>query len=464
VPVNGTATVQCLSAATAPTAPSVVDVCGNPIMPVLDSTVDNPAPLTCEGTRTFNYSYTDCSGLVSLWSYTYTIENLDFTMPADQGSTIACAALLAAPSVPTVTDNCGNALTPVGPVVSTTPACEGDVTYTYTFTDCEGNTHDWVYTYTIESLDFTMPADQASTIACAAQLAAPTAPTVTDNCGNALTPVGPVVSATPACDGNVTYTYTYTDCEGNSHDWVYTYTILDNIAPVITTPTNSLDANLVCENTGGIAAALAAAPTATDNCAGAVTIHLVSDVTTPLTSSCTNTYTRVRTWNFTDCANNTSTNFVQTINVYDTTAPVISTPAADLTVACDGSGNTAQLAAWLTTNGGAMATDNCSGITWTNNFSGLTQGVCAGSQYATVTFTATDDCGNASTTTANFEMQDLTAPVLTGIIPANVSNINDCIANAPVGPTAAEFAALFTDVCSGIIVDKDAVILGYAGV
>ena len=33
-------------------------------------------------------------------------------------------------------------LTPTGPVEGTVPACEGDVTYTWTYTDCAGFTHD----------------------------------------------------------------------------------------------------------------------------------------------------------------------------------------------------------------------------------------------------------------------------------------------------------------------------------
>jgi hypothetical protein len=168
--------------------------------------------------------------------YTYTIETEDFIMPADQASTIACAAQLVAPVAPTVTDNCGNALAPVGPVVSATPACEGNVTYTYTYTDCEGNTHDWVYTYTIETEDFTMPADQGATVECAAQITTPTLPVVVDNCGNVLTPSTPVITATPACEGTKIYTYTYTDCEGNTHDWTYTYTV-DRITPP-TVPAN----------------------------------------------------------------------------------------------------------------------------------------------------------------------------------------------------------------------------------
>src|SRR3970282_8424 len=134
---------------------------------------------------------------------------------------------LAEPTVPEVKDNCENVLTPAAVVISDSPTCEGDVTYTYTFTDCEGNTHDWVYTYTIKSEDFAtnFPANTGSTIACAALLAEPTVPKVKDNCENVLTPAAVVISDSPTCEGDVTYTYKFTDCEGNTHDWVYTYTI-----------------------------------------------------------------------------------------------------------------------------------------------------------------------------------------------------------------------------------------------
>jgi len=64
-------------------------------------------------------------------------------MPADPDPEfIACATGLYTPVPPAVTDNCGAALTPTGPVVSATPACEGDVTYVWTYTDCEGNTNE----------------------------------------------------------------------------------------------------------------------------------------------------------------------------------------------------------------------------------------------------------------------------------------------------------------------------------
>jgi len=58
-----------------------------------------------------------------------------------------------------------------------------------TYTDCEGNTHDWTFTFTIERADFSVPANpDPEVIACAANLYTPAAPAVTDNCGNALTP------------------------------------------------------------------------------------------------------------------------------------------------------------------------------------------------------------------------------------------------------------------------------------
>ncbi|MBP8042365.1 MAG: hypothetical protein KAZ36_10700, partial [Bacteroidales bacterium] len=227
VPSNGSAVVYCLSAATAPTLPTVTDACGNPVNAVLVSIVTLPDPMTCEGTRAYTYRFTDCANLSTDWVFTYTIEREDFTMPANPApQVVACAADLTAPTLRVITDNCDNILTPTGPVISTIPACEGNVTYTYTYTDCEGNHHDWVYTYTIEREDFTMPANPApQVVACADDLAAPNLPVITDNCGTILTPTGPVISTIPACEGNVTYTYTYTDCEGNHHDWVYTYTI-----------------------------------------------------------------------------------------------------------------------------------------------------------------------------------------------------------------------------------------------
>ena len=87
--------------------------------------------------------------------------------------------------------------------------------------------------------------------------------------------------------------------------------------------------------------------------------------------------------------------------------------AADMTVECDGAGNPTELNAWLSSNGGASASDQCSGVTWSNDFTALSD-LCGATGAATVTFTATDECGLSTSTTATFTIEDTTAPVLTG--------------------------------------------------
>ena len=70
-----------------------------------------------------------------------------------------------------------------------------------------------------------------------------------------------------------------------------------------------------------------------------------------------------------DCGNSSST--TATFTIEDTTAPAIDMAAMDATVECDGAGNAADLDGWLASNGGAMASDACSDVTWSNDFDAL---------------------------------------------------------------------------------------------
>src|SRR5690606_39779657 len=79
-------------------------------------------------------------------------------------------------------------------LTSESPECEGDIIYTWTYTDCEGNTQDYVHTVTIELEPFAPIAPTTDIVACVADIVLPTLPTVTDNCDNVLTPSEPVIS------------------------------------------------------------------------------------------------------------------------------------------------------------------------------------------------------------------------------------------------------------------------------
>src|SRR4030095_14909594 len=294
-PLDAGSTVSCPDATDViPTAflPTVTDNCGATLTPTGPVVSAKP---TCNGIRTYTYTYTDCEGNTQNWIYTYTVDVQPFANPTDGGSTVACpAATNVAPALPVVTDNCNNVLTPSAPVISPIPSCEGIRTYTYTYTDCEGNTQDWVYTYTVEFQPFADPTDAGSTVACpAATNVAPTLPVVLDNCNNVLSPSAPVVSPIPSCEGTRTYTYTYTDCEGNTQDWVYTYTV--EFQP-FADPTDA-GSTVACPAATNVAPTL---PVVLDNCNNVLTPS--APVISPI-PSCEGT--RTYTYTYTDCEGNT---------------------------------------------------------------------------------------------------------------------------------------------------------------
>jgi hypothetical protein len=239
----------------------------------------------------------------------------------------------------------------------------------------------------------------ATTISCeASQLSANTGTaTATDNCA----PVGNIaITYTDASTQNpgtaniahynytITRTWKATDVAGNTATCNQTITVQDVTAPVITCPaatTISCEASQLPANTGSA--------TATDNCAPAANIAITySDASTqdPDINNCGHySYTITRTWTATDVAGNTAT-CNQTITVQDITAPVITCPAP-ISVPFTPS------ACGTTVPYNITATDNCSSpITYT-----LLTGSQSGSVFpigtTTVTWKATDVCGNTST-------------------------------------------------------------------
>ena len=293
------------------------------------------------------------------------------------------------------TDNCGEVTIYV---VETTiaGACAGDYTITREFTatdDC-GNATSSTQTITIidtTSPEFTsIPADYTAECSDAHPMDDASA---TDNCGEVTIDV--VETTTDgACAGDYTITraFTATDDCGNATSATQTITIIDTTAPVLTIPA---DYTAECSDAHPMDDA-----SATDNC-GEVTISVVETTTD---GACAGDYTITRAFTATDdCGNATSA--TQTITIIDTTAPELTIPA-DYTAECSDAHPMDD----------ASATDNCGEVT-ISVVETTTDGACAGEYTITRAFTATDDCGNATSATQTITIIDTTAPVLT--IPAD---------------------------------------------
>jgi len=348
----------------------------------------------------------------------------DDTLECSDAAGIAAALAFA----PTFTDNCS------GPVAAhlvdddTTidPNCANAYVRVRTWdaNDGCGNTS-LLYTQTITVVDTTAPvADQLAgagdaTLECsdAAGIAAAVAfaPTFTDNCSGVVAAIPVDDDTTP--DGSCPNAYVRVrtwnavdGCGNTSLLYTQTITVVDTTDPVANEAPTAGDDTLECSDAAGIAAALAFAPTFTDNCSGTVAAIPVDDDTTP-DGSCPNAYVRVRTWNAVDGCGNTSLLYTQTITVVDTTAPVIAEcPMSNITVhSAAGSCTTAQVFY------SASATDNCDGSV-TPVFS-PPSGSTFGVGIHTVTVTATDSCGNESScqfTVTNDGMNELVVDVELG--------------------------------------------------
>ena len=145
-----------------------------------------------------------------------------------------------------------------------------------------------------------------------------------------------------------------------------------------------------------------------------------------------------------DCGNTASR--TATFTISDTQAPDISPDPQNYVAECDGSGNSAELSAWLASHGNAgPGTDACSGVTWTNNFVALTDD-CGATGSATVTFTATDDCGNATSEFATFTIVDTQAPTFTR--PANITIYTNATCGYNCSPSNTGDVTNENDACS----------------
>ncbi|TVQ06697.1 MAG: HYR domain-containing protein, partial [Bacteroidetes bacterium] len=205
--------------------------------------------------------------------------------------------------------------------------------------------------------------------------------------------------------GVTTVTYTAIDECGNETICSFTITVVDEESPEITCP-EAIYVECIDEVPAPYASYeefVQAGGMATDNNEiDESSFMLVSEISDNL--SCPETITRV--YRIADMDGNTAT-CSHFIIVHDEQPPVFSVIPEDLTVECNGDGNTEELNQWLAN---IAAEDNCSAVNITHDFTSMSN-ECGATGSATVTWTATDACGNISETTATFAIIDTTPPV-----------------------------------------------------
>ncbi|PKR81301.1 hypothetical protein CW751_04380 [Brumimicrobium salinarum] len=241
-----------------------------------------------------------------------------------------------------------------------------------------------------------------------------TAPTATDNCDGAITGTH---SATLPITSNTTVTWTYEDASGNTATQTQNVVIDDMTNPVADVTTLP-DVTNECEVTS------LTAPTATDNCDGAITgTH---SATLPITSNTT------VTWTYEDASGDTATQ-TQNVVIEDVTAPV-----ADVATLSDI--NDAREVTSLTA---PTATDNCDGA-----ITGTHSATLPITSNTTVTWTYEDASGNTATQTQEIIIEEIDASVTVDESTLIANNTNtgvnyqwiDCSSNAIIsGETSASF-------------------------
>ncbi len=314
-------------------------------------------------------------------------------------------------------------------------ACSGTIIRTYQFTD--GCGHSALCQQTITYNDNTTPViaglPTSANISCNATMPIGSnyAVTATDFCDASVAITSTFTDNNVGCNVARTITWTATDDCGNVATASRTFTSQDNIAPqLIGVPTN---ATMQCGE-----AVPAAVVSAIDNCDTEPNVSLSA---TTVDNACG--YSFIRTWTATDaCGNSVSAS--QTTTFFDNIDPVLAGLPTNATVLCG------QLPTAASFN--VTATDACDDeVTITSSFSDAGSGC---NIVRTITWTATDDCGNDVSASRTFTTSDDIDPVFT-----NLPNNGDVLCGGL--PSSTQYNVTASDNCDqDVAITVDAVDVG----
>jgi gliding motility-associated-like protein/uncharacterized repeat protein (TIGR01451 family) len=420
--------LACGASLPSPATVTATDACDSNV-PVAYSQTQSGSGCAYTVTRTWTAT-DDCGNTVSQSQVITTGD--DNTPPVLVGvpanATVNCSSTLTLPTV-TATDNCD-----ASPTISfnqtQTTGCPYTITRTWTATDDCGNN---VSASQVLTVNDPLPPVLGNL---------PT-PVVVTYCGEPLPPVA-AVTATDACSGTLPVSYNEmqigsgchyviartwiaTDGCGNNAAFVQSINVYDTLAPTM----GNLPPPVQVVNCQNIPPP--AAVTATDNCDATPTLNMSSVAT----MGCP--YTITRTYMATDDCGNTSS-FVQTITVFDDTAPTLQLTHPMLDQLADGDTLIMECDETEVFDANdAVATDDCNMTTVTLSES-VVHGDCPNDGFITIlrcTWTATDACGNAGSITIYMRIEDNDPPVLSAL-PAPVTVACGDPIPACVTPTATD--------------------------
>ena len=356
----------------------------------------------------------DCGNSVTTAQVITVIDNIPpvfSSTPSDV--TVSCDSIPAV-GTPAASDNCDGAVSITFLGENIVPgACQDSYTLyrSWKAEDNCGNTNTTEQVITVRDTQKpTFTSVPANAVVSCDAIPPVSTPAASDNCDAnvTITYLGET-SAAGSCSSNYNLTRSWQaeDNCGNTNIATQTITVQDVTKPVF----SSVPANVTVSCDAIPAAGNASA---TDNCDPNVSVIYNGETRT--NGGCAYSYTITRTWTATDICGNSQT-ATQLISVEDNTAPVFTSTPADVTVSCDAIPNIDS----------PEATDNCaSNVNITYGGEIREDGGCQYTYRLRRSWTAMDECGNASTTEQVIDVQDTTAPVF-DVVPANITVSCDAI-------------------------------------